>query len=79
VLETSNLLVSKNPKKKKRHLKVKLNKTLKINSYYNLNVKKYKYYSININLTDKKGRLFKVKVIINNRSAFNLIYPLLIN
>jgi len=42
-------------------------------------LKKYKYYSININLTDKKGRLFKVKVIINNRSAFNLIYPLLIN
>jgi len=34
------LLVSKNPKKKERYLKVKLNKTLKINDYYNLNIKK---------------------------------------
>jgi len=39
-LETNNLLVSKNPKKKERHLEVRLDKTLRINSYYNLNVKK---------------------------------------
>jgi len=39
-LETSNLLVSKNPEKKERHLKVRLDKTLRINSYYNLNVKR---------------------------------------
>jgi len=38
-LETSSLLVSKNLKKKERYLKVRLNKTLKINNYYNLNVK----------------------------------------
>jgi len=38
-LETSSLLVNKNLKKKKRHLKVKLNKTLRINDYYNLDVK----------------------------------------
>jgi len=38
-LETSNLLVSKNPKKEKKHLKVRLDKTLKIDNYYNLNVK----------------------------------------
>jgi len=42
-------------------------------------LKEYKYYSVNVNLTDRKGRLFKVKAVINNRSAFNLIYPLLIN
>ena len=42
-------------------------------------LKKYKYYSVNINLTDRKERLFKVKVIINNGSTFNLIHLLLIN
>jgi len=42
-------------------------------------LKKYKYYSISVNIIDRKGRLFKVKVIINNRNAFNLIYPLLVN
>jgi len=42
-------------------------------------LKEYKHYSVNINLTDGKGRPFKVKVIINNGSAFNLIYPLLVN
>ena len=42
-------------------------------------LKKYKYYSVNINITDGKGRLFKVKTVINNRSASNLIHPLLIN
>jgi len=38
-LETSSLLVSKNLKKKKKHLKVRLDKTLRIDSYYNLDVK----------------------------------------
>jgi len=42
-------------------------------------LKEYKYYFVNINVTDKKGRLFKVRVVINNRSVFNLIYPLLVN
>jgi len=42
-------------------------------------LKKYKYYSVNVNITDGKGRLFKVRVVINNGSASNLIYPLLIN
>jgi len=42
-------------------------------------LKEYKYYSININIINKKERLFKVKVVINNKSAFNLIYPLLVN
>jgi len=39
-LETSSLLVSKNPKEKERHLKVRPDKTLRINDYYNLNVKR---------------------------------------
>jgi len=38
-LETSNLLVSKNPKKKERYLKVRLYKTLRIDDYYNLDIK----------------------------------------
>jgi len=38
-LETSSLLASKNPKKEERYLKVKLDKTLKTDSYYNLDVK----------------------------------------
>jgi len=42
-------------------------------------LKEYKYYSVNVNLTDRKGKLFKVRVIINNGSVSNLIYPLLIN
>jgi len=42
-------------------------------------LKKYKYYSISVNIIDKRGRLFKVKVIINNGSASNLIHPLLVN
>jgi len=42
-------------------------------------LKKYKYYSVNINLINGKGRPFKVRVVINNRSASNLIYPLLVN
>ena len=42
-------------------------------------LKEYKYYSVNVNLIDKRERLFKVRVVINNKSTFNLIYPLLIN
>ena len=42
-------------------------------------LKEYKYYSISVNLTDGKGKLFKVRVIINNRSVSNLIHPLLVN
>jgi len=42
-------------------------------------LKEYKYYSVNINITDRKGRPFKVKVIINNGSVSNLIHPLLVN
>jgi len=42
-------------------------------------LKEYKYYSINIDSTDGKGRPFKVKVVINSGSASNLIYPSLIN
>jgi len=37
--ETNSLLVSKNPKKKERHLKVRLYKTLRTDGYYNLDVK----------------------------------------
>ena len=39
-LETSSLLVSKNLKKKERYLKVRLDKTLKTDNYYNLDIKK---------------------------------------
>jgi len=42
-------------------------------------LKEYKYYFVNIDLIDGKERLFRVKVVINNGSAFNLIHPLLIN
>ena len=42
-------------------------------------LKEYKYYSININVTDGKGRPFKARVVINNGSASNLIHPLLVN
>jgi len=42
-------------------------------------LKEYKYYSISVDITDKRGRLFKVKVVINNGSASNLIHPLLVN
>jgi len=34
------LLVSKNLKKKEKYLKVKLDKTLRIDNYYNLNIKR---------------------------------------
>jgi len=39
-LEISSLLISKNLKKKERYLKVKLDKTLRIDNYYNLNIKR---------------------------------------
>jgi len=42
-------------------------------------LKEYKYYFINVNIINGKGRLFKVKIVINNKSVFNLIHPLLIN
>jgi len=42
-------------------------------------LKEYKYYSVNINITDRRGKLFKVKAVINSGSVSNLIYPLLIN
>jgi len=42
-------------------------------------LKKYKYYFISIDITDRKGRLFKVKVIINSGNTSNLIHPLLVN
>jgi len=42
-------------------------------------LKKYKYYSISIDIIDGRGRLFKVKAVINSGSASNLIYPLLVN
>jgi len=42
-------------------------------------LKEYKYYSVNVNITDRRGRLFKVKVVINSGSTFNLIHSLLIN
>jgi len=42
-------------------------------------LKEYKYYSVSVNITDGKGRPFKVKTVINNRSVSHLIYPLLVN
>jgi len=42
-------------------------------------LKEYKYYSVSVNLTDGRGRPFKVKVVINSGSVSNLIYPLLVN
>jgi len=42
-------------------------------------LKEYKYYSVSVNITDGKGRLFKVRVIVDNGSAFNLVYLLLVN
>jgi len=42
-------------------------------------LKEYKYYSVSVNIIDGKGRLFKVKVVINNKSVSNLIHLLLVN
>ena len=42
-------------------------------------IKEYKHYSVNINIINGRGRPFRVKVVINSGSAFNLIHPLLVN
>jgi len=42
-------------------------------------LKEYKYYSVSIDITDRRGKLFKVKAVINNKSASNLMYLLLVN
>jgi len=42
-------------------------------------LKEYKYYSVNVNIINRRGRLFKVRVVINSGSVSNLIYPLLVN
>ena len=42
-------------------------------------LKEYKYYSVNINLINGRGKLFRVKIVINNGSASNLVYLLLVN
>ena len=42
-------------------------------------LKKYKYYSVSIDIIDGNGRLFRVRVVINSGSASNLIYSSLVN
>jgi len=42
-------------------------------------LKEYKHYSVNINLIDRRERLFRVRAVINSGSASNLIHPLLVN
>jgi len=42
-------------------------------------LKEYKYYSVSVNIINGGGRLFRVKVVINNGSASNLVHPLLVN
>jgi len=42
-------------------------------------LKEYKHYSVSVNITDRKGRLFRVKAVINNGNASNLVHPLLVN
>jgi len=42
-------------------------------------LKEYKYYSVSINLIDGRGKLFRVRVVIDSGSAFNLIHLLLVN
>jgi len=42
-------------------------------------LKEYKYYSVSVNVTDGKGRPFRVKAVINSGSVFNLVHPLLVN
>jgi len=42
-------------------------------------LKEYKYYSVSVDLIDGRGRLFRVRVIINSGSAFNLVHFLLVN
>jgi len=42
-------------------------------------LKEYKHYSVSVDIIDGRGRLFKVRVVINSGSAFNLIHLLLVN
>ena len=42
-------------------------------------LKEYKYYSVSVNLINRRGRPFKVKAVINSKSASNLVYLTLIN
>jgi len=42
-------------------------------------LKEYKHYSVSIDIIDGRGKPFRVKAVINNGSASNLIHPLLIN
>jgi len=42
-------------------------------------LKEHKHYSVSIDIIDRKGRLFKVRVIINSGSASNLVHSLLVN
>jgi len=42
-------------------------------------LKEYKYYSVSVNIIDGRGRLFRVRVVINNGSVFNLVHLLLVN
>jgi len=42
-------------------------------------LKEYKHYSVKVNIIDRRGKPFKVRVVINSGSAFNLIHPLLVN
>jgi len=42
-------------------------------------LKEYKYYFVSVDIIDRRGRLFRVKAVINNGSAFNLVYSLLVN
>jgi len=42
-------------------------------------LKEYKHYSVSIDIIDRRGRLFKIRVVINNRSASNLVHLLLVN
>ena len=42
-------------------------------------LKKYKYYSVSVDIINRRGRLFRAKAVIDNGSAFNLVYFLLVN
>jgi len=41
-------------------------------------LKEYKHYSVSVDIIDRRGKLFKVRAVINSKSTFNLIHPLLI-
>jgi len=42
-------------------------------------LKEYKYYSVSIDMIDRRGKPFRVKVVIDSGSASNLVHPLLVN